>query len=423
MKEKSTAPVVGKSIKPKILSEESDLLGRPILATGISEYHNVEFLTAYRHNSERKSKQICLKGETDKLRLIVSNFGAPAAGNFKYYLALVETGSDGQDKAVTLVQPEIFAKTEKQLKTLQEATSRSTSPAPSTAAEANVDYRTAQTQLGEAFGTKKRKQALSSLEKNQIDIQQLQNSSSNFISRSIDAKSALSSRASTPVSTSSAGLVDNGVLPPYSPTAADPDLVFPELIPSLILPEIRCLPPLDKHNSVSDFVRQLGQKCLLEEKLPRLLYLHFLILFSQMTEYQINNPQLLSCTLYGLSNNSLQYLLGSFTETVFAAGGKQRYKFSAPKKDRLLAYIIVLALSLHPNWRCSVNDLSLTLKVSITKITQCMKACGCKIVAAASLPGENNSSGVVHALNGKSYPVKFGVFSAPITFPRPPKRA
>ena len=417
----------GKSIKPKILASEdaADPLSRPLLATGAGRFNNSVQFTALRHNSERKAKQVCLQGETDKLRLTLSNFGAAApAPGFKYYLALVETGSDGRDKAVSLVQPEILGRTERQLKTtMGDSSARSASPAPSTAAEANVDYRTAQTQLGEAFGTKKRKQALSSLEKNQIDIQQLQNSSSNFISRSIEAKSGASSRTPTPLSTASVGLVDNGILPPYSPTAADPDFVFPELIPQFMLSELLSLLPLEKHNAVCDFVLSLAQKCLIEEKKPSLLYLHYLILFSQMTEYQINNPQVLSSTLYGLSAASLQFLLANFTEAVSVAGGKQRHKFSTPKKDRLLAHIIVLALSLHPNWRCSVNDLSLTLKVSITKISQCMKACGCKIVAASSLPGEKNAGAVVHALNGKSYPVKFGIFSAPITFPRPPKRA
>src|SRR5690606_28810812 len=95
--------------------------------------------------------------------------------------------------------------------------------------------------LGETFGTKKVKQALSSQERNQIDMSQLQASSAGFINRNLDKTikrmdSIIESGSDNPVNGASAVSSIISLLPPHNLTATKVEDIYQikEIIPTEI---------------------------------------------------------------------------------------------------------------------------------------------------------------------------------------------
>ena len=394
--------------------EQTNVLSK-ILISSHPKRHDLSF-KLFKNSTERKSKQIKLESESDKIRITSANFGQSSLPtNFSnHFLAVIKQNEDGtKDKSIFIMQPEFLDKNVK-IKFLNvgigEIPNSSTN-----AASSNLDYKTSQTLLGEAFGTKRRKQAINSLEKNQIDVDKILSTSSKYISKSIDIKT---SRSSTPLGVSSS-LVDNGILPPYSPTATEFDLVFPDIVPPEIKSLLKSLVDvntlLTNNNFQKQFFDDIYKTCLgNDEKVFRIQFLYYLTKFSLLNEAQINNANFLSINLYGSDTPFCEKLLDFFTEKIFDSSGKYRFKFNGIKKDRLLSYIVLLIVSLDPNFTCNVNLLSKVLKLPITKVLQCSKACGCKLLPTAK------SSKTYQ--DGKIMAIKIVSFSAPIVLPKSNRR-
>jgi hypothetical protein len=369
-----------------------------------------------KNSSERKNKQIKLESESNRIKITSTNFGQSSTfANFSnHFLAIIKQNEDGtKDKSVFIIRPEFLSKNVK-IKSLNS----SVDEAPNVllnAASSNLDYKTSQNLLGEAFGTRKRKQAINSLEKNQIDVDKILTTSSKYISKSIDIKT---SRSSTPIGMSSL-LIDNGILPPYSPTATEFDLVFPDIIPSEMRRLLETIVDADTLFANNNFQKQyfddIYKTCLGNfEKTFRLQFLYYLMRFSLLSEAHINNSDFLVSNLSGSSINFCEKLLDFYTEKIYDASGKFRFKFNNIKKDRLLSYVVLLNISLDPKLTCNVNVLSKVLKLPITKMLQCCKACGCKL-----LPATNSSKTYQ---DGKIVAVKIVSFSAPIVLPKSSRR-
>jgi hypothetical protein len=396
--------------------ENKNVLGKVFVST-LSKRPNFSF-KLFKNSSERKNKQIKIEGESNKICLTSSNYGqSNTVSNFSnHFLIVIKQNEDGtKDKSVSILRPEILGKNIK-VKSLNNDGISNASNSVATAASANLDYKTSQTLLGETFGTKKRKQAINSLEKNQINVDKILSSSSKYISKSIDLKA---SRSNTPPSTPSSLLIDNGILPPYSPTATEFDLVFPEIIPSEIRSQLKSLENLENLLISNDFQKQFFDEIYNncrgnDEKLLRLQFLCFLMKFSLFNEGQINNCDYLISNLPGSTALFCESLVTFFTEKIYDAAGKFRFKFNNIKKDRLLSYIALLNISLDPNHKCNVNPLSKILKLPITKMLQCFKACGCKLIPS---PGSSKTY-----QDGKIMPVKIVSFTAPIVLPKSTRR-
>jgi DNA-directed RNA polymerase I subunit RPA49 len=323
-------------------------------------------------------------------------------------------------------------------------------PARDAPAPAAVDYKTAQNLLGESFGTKKRRQAIHSLEKNQIDMVRLEASSATFINRAID--STIVSRLPTPepsvTSSSSASSSSfkvtsnviwdpNSVLPPYRLTADKPEDIYPL---DLMIPEDvwMALPAFEEEAAFSELaqpvpfvaarVQQSGFTRMLREdrdRLFRLVYLNMLIKLHSMKEAQWNSGPAVRQACHGLEDP--HRLLSLFSEEVQVGGssststgeetaGKRRYKLPQLCKDRLISYICILALHLDGGMRTNLTELALDLSLSLARMTQYFRALGCTIDTRLA-PGEAKT--VSSAKGGRALQAKFARLTAPLTFPKP----
>ena len=158
-------------------------------------------LKLYRNNSSRKAHQLLLQGETPRLTIQATNFGnsqtATSAASYNYALAVIDLDSDGEAERIEILDAEVLT-----CKRYIKALSGHYLPDNEAHATEQLDYKTARNLLGESFGTRKQRTAISSMERNQIDFQGLQNTASEFIFKAIQERAPItppnSSRPDTP---------------------------------------------------------------------------------------------------------------------------------------------------------------------------------------------------------------------------------
>jgi hypothetical protein len=342
-----------------------------------------------KNTSSRKANHLLLLQDATNVRTTCL-YQPSQTKNFDYYLAIY-SAKDGRVKVCR--DSLLFDAPQRIVKSLCSSQDLA-SPSP------QVSYSEAQNQLGEAFGTRKRKQALSSLGKNQINTKSLETTSSNYISRSIDSKSSSSSRSTTPLSMPEATLVDNGILPPFNPSAKDPSQIYPSIIPPELFPDISRL------SSSGFFTASLEKNSFMDRYVGKSTtnlysFLYLLINLACRHDYR-RDGSLFSKLPKSLVDN----LTSLFMEEEFI-NGSSIFKFSSAKKDKLISYICAACLSLDANWSCNVYALSLALQMPVNKLTSCLKTLGCKIST------DSRSNERTQALNGTIYPAKFAILAKP----------
>ena len=392
------------------------------------------------------------------------NFGSGSASTLDYNYAVVVL--DPEEGTAQVYQPELFVPT-RTIKALIEspanddgdANNSAVSSSSSTAASrptTPVDYKAAKTLLGESFGTKKTKQAIHSKERNQINLQQLEQASKGFLSRAIDENierlqsSSEKSKEGDKSSPSAIISAEHLLIPPYNPktTKVEEIYTFDNLLAQIVQTELaeqaseveaiidrngsweewkrshhfyNCswiLDRLESTNAISDGNDQAA-KLSRRRHILALLYMLQLLAFRNLKEGSINSETARSKGLPGCTPALIDHLLTLFAESFpFADGSSsstKRYRIPQTHSDRLTAYIIVLALYVSPSWRVNLTAFATTvLHMALQRAVDHFRAVGCVI----ERPGEGEPTTFTAPNGGRCLQVKFARLAAPITFPK-----
>lgn len=307
------------------------------------------------------------------------------------------------------------------------------------AKDATSAYYKSRLLLGESFGTRKTKQILNSLDKNRIDMGQLESQSA-FIGKSLDTsihkisealereKDLDKDTASGPAATS------DSLLPPHNAQTKRVEEIYKmqDLIPGEVYYSLQVKPivaslqkkdadlleeaiaPYSLQDSILGRIKSLAaivttpSEKALTHTVRCLIYLNHLLSFRELNETKVNGD--LSASMPMATSDLVASLLSRFTETVTVSTGLQRYKLSSACRDRLVIHICILLLILD-GFRTNTARLSVALKVSSLKAVDYLKAVGCTIEKPL---GEEPAKYIVPG-TGRELPVKIGVLKAPLT--------
>lgn len=436
-------------------------LARPVLIDDIGlvpEEHreNTSFTLNLRGN-EKEKKVISVEGETDRLELFargVSDQKRP----FKYAVAIVPSN---EDEPIRVWNAEILT-SERRVKRTKEVEETdaarlgvSATGNIASASSAALDYKTSQNLLGEAFGTRKRKQAIASLEKNKVRADGISAPATEFISQTLaDSKEEFPEQAVAAASKTE-NIMASSLLPPYDKLTLNVLEIYP--ISTLIPAECyKALPVEDfvglsvksSKEEIENMQYKYGMKDFWMNRIlcaPRddgnhavrlLLFGHFLSSFRELKEAAINGPDgsvvAVQSRLFECPENVVIDLLNRFADridnnTATSTSsldnssnsnnflGNCKHKLPNMLRDKAILYLLVVVLHLD-NFRASATSISELLALSPTKIVSFFRALGCTI----DRPNRGEESNVI--VNNRLVPIKYVRLTAPLTFPPPPKR-
>lgn len=427
--------------------------GEPILAKPLvlddfglipSEKVDNTFLTLKRSLSERRGEDLSLEGSTDRLDVFARSSSNDSTMPFKYAVAIVPADSS---EPVRIWDAQILTteKRVKRLKAVEESdAARLGSGSVDSAASASIDYKTAQNLLGEAFGTRKRKQAIVSMEKNKVRADSLGQPATEFIAQVLSESKDEASTASA----SAEDVMASSLLPAYNKETLDVAEIYP--VKSLVPAEcFKALPvePFIKltvkssKDEVDAVKAQFGMKDFWMNRIlsaPRddghftlrlLLFGHFLTSFRELKEAAINGPDgsvvAVQSRLFECPETVAADLLNRFADRMALPAnnqnssasflGKAKHKLPNTLRDKAILYILAVLLHLD-SFRVNATSVAELLAITPTKLVTFFRALGCTI----DRPGRGEEMNV--NINNRLVPVKFARLTAPLTFPPPPKR-
>lgn len=388
-----------------------------------------------KHASERKAHQRVLFAESSRIAVTATNFGEQVpCDDFNYVVCVLD-----DNECTGAVYDAEFMVSGRTVKAIEAARTEkateeiSRGPTP-------VDYRAAKALLGETFGTRKAKQALNSLTKNQINIDQLESNAASFINRNLDK--SLDRMASAAEADAAGGMISGqvmqdsmGILPPFNSTTSKVEQIYQikSIIPESIWNSLSVSDFSTSSNEPWEALQQRYQMCdyvldrirnmldeggsgISEERLKSLLYLHLLFKLKEAKEGLLNNEAGLQKAFPEASPAVINHLLETFTESL-TINGKIKRKLSSLSKDRLLSHLCILTLLVEEpkTFRVNLTLLSTILKIPVTKMTDYFKAVGCAI----EKPGKGEDANYTAPGTTRALQVKFALLKAPITFPKP----
>lgn len=258
------------------------------------------------------------------------------------------------------------------------------------------NYKAARNLLGETFGTKKKKKEIKSAEKNRVDVQDLALTASS-IDNAIEEKIAnLPSKQDAQEE-----IEDSKPLPPFDKDATRLEDAYKiesiistaefEIIPTQMFSQISMekINEQEKLMQLTPFVKACLRKLAEGDGksdillLPKIIYLQLLIHFKSTRENSLGSLQK-NQRLNGIFTPKLiiSKFLDAFT-TSDVIDGATKYKVSDWHKEKLIAYICVLAL-LIDNFACNVDLLAKDLKMPAVKLADRFKSIGCSVSTVKS---------------------------------------
>ncbi|TPX63372.1 hypothetical protein SpCBS45565_g06662 [Spizellomyces sp. 'palustris'] len=374
MSTKKRKVVEGGSIKPATF--DNDTNDTPLLVT-LPDFptkpHSVKFQTFVRSENEselvRKKLRIVV-GQTSKLEYVGDN-----AGN-KRYCRYVIGIFDKNTKQLTLRESDVF-RMATTVKTLKRHESKHI-------AEKNMLARNA---LGEAFGTKKRRQAIRALEKNVVDVRGMAEVE-DVIKGAIDEKAAtLPSRDEI----RQEAQLDR-CIPPYNLQAQSPadvynveDIITPAELQAIPFKQIwraraasdvkELLEPISPTSWVWDKIHVCLQVKDDSVRMRRLIYLAYLMKFHGFKDKDLNS-QAVGKRLGGAPQIVAERLMNEFTEFQ-EDEGRRRYRMAPKLQDKLRAYILTLCLILN-DFKVDASHIARDLGIAVNKMNDIAKELGCK---------------------------------------------
>lgn len=426
--------------------------GEPILAKplilddfGLIPNEKVEntLLTLKRSLSERRGEDLNLEGSTDRLDLFArSSSSSKDLTPFKYAVAIVPADSC---EPVRIWDAQILTteKRVKRLKAVEESdAARLGFGSVDSAANSAIDYKTAQNLLGEAFGTRKRKQAIVSMEKNKVRADSLGQPANEFIAQVLSE-----SKDETASVISGEDIMASSLLPPYNRETLDVAEIYPvkglvptECFKALPIETFIKLTVKSSKDEVDVVKAQFGMKDFWMNRIlsaPRddgnftlrlLLFGHFLSCFRELKEAAINGPDgsvaAVQSRLFECPEGVAVDLLNRFADRIAPSANNQnsaafldkaKHKLPNTLRDKAILYILTVLLHLD-SFRVNATSVAELLAITPTKLVTFFKALGCTI--DRPIRGEELNVNI----NNRLVPVKFARLTAPLTFPPPPKR-
>jgi DNA-directed RNA polymerase I subunit RPA49 len=402
-----------------------EILGQALLVDDDSV--RSEQLQLLRNSNPARANQIMLQGGNERISYACRNFGNRAQP-YKYAVALISPTN------VRVWDAQVFA-TQRSISCVTEGSDdvvRLGQDAPTSAASLQMNYRDAQNLLGEAFGTRKRKQAIASAAKNEIKVEGLGGASVSFISENLASVAATAKPVEDAVQIDSA---TTALLPPFDKETAEvaqiykiSDLVPRDLfkgLPALQDPEALIAAGL-KEGWLQRFqyIASRTSGAARDHSLRLCLFAGLLDSFRQLKEAAINGPEgsvaAVQKWIPGCSDEVAAHFLANFADPIKPTGvssitAKTRHKLPPTSRDKAILYVLVLLLHLD-NFRVNLTRASDLLGMPPTKLASFFKALGCAIEKPAK-----NEEGTLK-IGDRLLTVKYARLMAPLKFPVPPKR-
>ncbi|KAF9144514.1 DNA-directed RNA polymerase I subunit rpa49 [Linnemannia schmuckeri] len=385
----------------------------PFLAAfpGIAPPKSVPF-NVYKPDSEEsksKKKRRIVEADTGKVEFVGQNFGETArAGYCRYVLAIRDKDTDKiifKDAPVVSVN-----RTIKTLKNVKVPVSN------------KEQFIQAKNILGDTFGTKKIKQQIKSVERNAVNVSTLDNIAG-ILHDSIAAKtSALPSKESI-----KAKADEDRPIPPFDLAATKVEDIYK--IDTLITPaEYQVIPfkaLLEKTNQPlaalpfqnSSYVNGALTAALSVSKKDRhrirlLMYISFLMAFRTISDKRLDDNEFVNKIMGDVPSVIIENLYERFTESPEGVD-KKRHTFTPKSKDKLLCWILAIALTLE-NFNMDAGALTKDLSMKQTRVNELYKSLGCKVNELTAT--EKAQAGVS---NEDAKTMKRAILTVPLTFPLP----
>ncbi|KAF9297973.1 RNA polymerase I associated factor, A49-like protein [Linnemannia elongata] len=385
----------------------------PFLAAfpGIAPPKDVPF-NVYKPDSEEsknKKKRRIVEADTGKVEFVGQNFGENArAGYCRYVLAIRNKETD----KITFKDAPVIS-VNRTIKTLKNAKPQVAN---------REQFLQAKNILGHTFGTKKIKQQINSVARNAVNVGAL-DSIAGILHDSIAAKTnALPSKESI-----KARADEDRPIPPFDLAATKVEDIYK--IDSLIAPsEYQVIPfkaLLEKTNQPlaalpyqnSSYVNGALTAALSISKKDRhrirlLMYISILMAFRTIPDKKLDDNETVSRIMGDVPSVILENLYERFTESPEGVD-KKRHTFTPKSKDKLLCWILAIALTLE-NFNMDAGALTRDLSMKQTRVNELYKSLGCKVNELTAT--EKAQSG---ASNEEVKTMKRAILTVPLTFPLP----
>ncbi|KAF9432852.1 DNA-directed RNA polymerase I subunit rpa49 [Entomortierella beljakovae] len=363
-----------------------------------------------KEDPKSKKKRRILEADTGKVEFVGQNFGETSRQGFCRYVIAIR---DKKTNKVTFKDAPVVAinRTIKSLKNAKHSSSSS-----------RDQFMQAKNALGEAFGTKKIKQQIKSVERNAVNVSTL-DSVASILHDSIAAKtSALPSKESI-----KADADEDRPIPPYDLNAAKVEDIYK--IDTLITPsEYQLIPfktlldkttqpltvlPFQESTYVNDGLKAaLSTSKKDRHRIRLLMYISFLMAFRTIPDRKLDDSETINRIMGDIPSVILENFYERYTETP-EGSDKKRHTFTPKSKDRILTWIFAIALTLE-NFNIDASAMTRDLSLKQSKVNELFKSLGCKVSdATASQKAEASAS--TDDVKG----MKRAILTVPLAFPLP----
>ncbi|KAI5951698.1 RPA49 [Candida jiufengensis] len=243
--------------------------------------------------------------------------------------------------------------------------------------------------LGEAFGTKKAKQAITNLEKNRIDSEKLQDLELDIVDTVQESTAPITTETQT-----------FSIMPKPNVSATNVEDVYPikKIIPEKDWSYIRVQPlltdsnPLEQLPSQPEFVKSRISRLIEQENIEKLQILYYAsLLFGVYENRRVSNKSALLTRLQNkVSESLIDGILNRFTinrASNFGRSKDRAFTIDPNNEDKLLCYLILSLLHLS-NFTVELNPLAKDLKLKPTKLVSLFRAVGATIKSATVAEAE-----------------------------------
>ncbi|ODQ65188.1 RNA polymerase I associated factor, A49-like protein [Nadsonia fulvescens var. elongata DSM 6958] len=302
---------------------------------------------------------------------------------------------------------------------------KSSGPAIKQANVRNIIQRQA---LGEAFGTKKAKKAITDLERNRIESDKLDDLEMAIVDTVKSSTSSLPTQSQISEQTE-----QDRPIPPYNLEATEATDIYPisSLIPEKIAPFIRVqsilheedlakrteMLPHKNSQYISDRLANITNESHIE-KLKLLYYLSFLMGIYE--NKRLSNKATLILKLGNPAESLVDYALDVFATAKAGNFGRSKDKSFAidPKhENKLLCHIIAIALHIDI-FMLEIPPLAKELSLKPSKLVELCRAMGCNVKSCNKTQGQ-----AIGLSNSELLAYKIATLKAPLKLPELTKRA
>uniref|UniRef100_A0A060T7S5 ARAD1B22308p n=1 Tax=Blastobotrys adeninivorans TaxID=409370 RepID=A0A060T7S5_BLAAD len=295
--------------------------------------------------------------------------------------------------------------------------------------QANVRNSELRTALGEAFGTKKAKKAISDMERNRIDASRLEDIEGAIVDTVMTSTESLPTQEERAKAQS-----EERPIPPYNLETSQVDEVYPVegIIPKHEMAAIRVgaiakeptvekrqalLPHKSSHYiaaKLAGLEKGVGEQ---QEKLKLIYYASLLLAVYE------NRRQSNRLALAAKLGNPPEVLVGGILDRFavnkagqFGRSKDRSFAIDPAHEHKMLCYFLALALRLD-NYVLEVAPLANELSMKPSKLQELLKALGCSIKPATSAQAE-----ALNLPGGAAAGHKLATLSAPLRLPEVAKR-